>query len=240
MKTSLLLIHFLLIGVFLFITSCEAVESDSVIREKDPERLERAKQEKRRREDNLRRADFDEEYYDEYGVEDEDEDYDEYDYYSSNSNDDLDFDISSDEQDINSKWQQSSYQNYEGYFEYGYANQTIEGTIFIEYVGQAADFPELSFNEKATEIEEAFHDYFPKHPATGLTRGKVIDGVYHDVVLYKTRTEDSKYVDVEAIYSIEDEGDVFIIVVENGGQVSQDFLNNYEDFMESIYVYNYN
>ncbi|MFT6283483.1 MAG: hypothetical protein ACJA0U_003626, partial [Salibacteraceae bacterium] len=73
--------------MFLFVTSCE-VKSDESIKEKDPERLELAQKEKRRCEDILRRAEYDE-YYDEY--EDEEDYYDD-DYYE--------YDISSDEEEI--------------------------------------------------------------------------------------------------------------------------------------------
>ena len=53
MKTSLIILNCLFIGVFLFVTSCE-VKSDESIKEKKPEQLEQAQKEKRRRKDILR------------------------------------------------------------------------------------------------------------------------------------------------------------------------------------------
>ncbi|MFT6983263.1 MAG: hypothetical protein ACJAUD_002035 [Crocinitomicaceae bacterium] len=223
MKTSLLLLNCLFIGVFLFVTSCE-VKSDESIKEKDPERLELAQKEKRRREDILRRAEYDE-YYDEY--EDEEDYYDD-DYYE--------YDISSDEEEIDNKWRRVDYQDYEAYYEYGYSNQALEGMVFIEKVGESIHFPDLQIGDKAAMIERTFNRNFPNHPASGFTCSELDLGSYHDITLYRTKSKGSTYVDVEAIYSVDIDGEMFIILVENGGNVTQDFLNNYEDFVEQLFI----
>ncbi|NRA12651.1 MAG: hypothetical protein HRT57_11910 [Crocinitomicaceae bacterium] len=230
MKLSLLLFKFVFIGAFLFVTSC-GLNSEDERGNKDPELLERADREKRRREDNLLRQEFRDEYYDE----DEDEDY--YDTYSSTyGGSSSNYDISSNEQVRDNKWRESDYHNYEGYFEYGYASQALEGSILIEYVGLSYDYPSLSVGQNASKIEQSYHLYFSNHPASGFSCKKIINGRFHEITKYETRTKGSKYVDVEAIYSVDVDGEKFIIVIENGGQTTADFLNNYEDFIEDLLI----
>lgn len=226
MKPSLLLFKLLFIGAFLFVTSCD-LKPEEGQGNQDPERLERAAREKRRREDNLRRQELQGQYYDKSN--------DDYDSYASTSGS-YEYDITSDVQDTDNKWRRVDYPDFEAYFEYGYANQALEGIIMIKKVGKSFNFPELQIGDKATKIERTYQSAFPNHSASGFTCKDVDFGDYHNITLYYLDNKGSTYVDVEAIYSVDIDGEMFIILVENGGNVTQNFLNIYEDFVEQLFI----
>ena len=229
MKTYLFRFNLLIIGMFFIVTSCE-VETDDVHREKDPERLARAQKEKRRREDNLRKGDYEADNYSDY-EEYEDEYYEEDDYNPSYA-----YDISSDEAYLDNKWRKVDYGDYEAYFEYGHPNQSLEGMVLIKKVGESIDFPELQIGDKANKIERSYSRNFPNHPANGFSCKELYLGYYHDITEYRARSKGSRYVDVEAIYSVDVDGEMFLILVENGGGVTQEFLNSYEEFVEGLII----
>ena len=108
--------------------------------------------------------------------------------------------------------------------------------IFIEQVGQSIHFPDLKVGDKAYMIERTYSRNFPNHPASGFTCSELDLGDYHSITQYRTKAKGNTYVDVEAIYSVDIDGEMFIILVENGGNVTQDFLNNYEDFVEQLFI----